>query len=564
MAKAKKATIKFQKNKLKQTVERRKKNTKFKQQVARRQARRNRGPDKTAASAEPKGETAEQKDSEETTDDQGDVSAFFAGYVLDPEESLDLNNDIEADLNALDQFTAVVDDEIMETDEVKAETNDAQPESEDDEEEDDEDMEEEEEELMESNDELEDDESEEDDDANGEIVTMDMFRNWSREADQKSPQALKRLLLAFRAIARSDEDIEEPSQHIVLSKKHNHPSKTKYWPKIAPVVELYLNNATRLLKDFDQDDMIQWAVSHLQPLATYFGYFQKASTEYLRVLLDRWADTTLSSETRQKVYQTIRDFAATAIDAEKKSYLGHVLKGSYLVFARRAVKINAASLPVVQQMLEEAADFYTIDTKNSAVHAQVYVRQLATHLKNAKKASTIDSFKAIYTWQFINCLEFWGNVLSVTCDPVSGAQSPMQAIVYPLIEVALHTLRLNPTAQFLPLRIHILKMLTNIIDATGYYIPLAPHLFEIFGNDIFKSQPDVASLEPFDWDLHLKTPKEYMHTKVYQDAVFKAVYDGLVDFYACFGLSVAFPELAIPAIDKVTYSRGECSKKVRY
>jgi nucleolar complex protein 2 len=38
---------------------------------------------------------------------------------------------------------------------------------------------------------------------------------------------------------------------------------------------------------------------------------------------------------------------------------------------------------------------------------------------------------------------------------------------------------------------------------------------------------------------------------MYQDAVYNVMYDNMVNFYACFGMSIAFPELAIPAIDKV-------------
>jgi hypothetical protein len=33
--------------------------------------------------------------------------------------------------------------------------------------------------------------------------------------------------------------------------------------------------------------------------------------------------------------------------------------------------------------------------------------------------------------------------------------------------------------------------------------------------------------------------------------VYRVVYDSIVDYYACFGLSIAYPELAIPAIAKV-------------
>lgn len=231
----------------------------------------------------------------------------------------------------------------------------------------------------------------------------------------------------------------------------------------------------------------------------------------------------------------------------------NALKGVYLVFANRSTKINETSLPVIQQMMDEAADLYTVYPKLSYEHANVYVRQLADHLKKAKKEQTVESFKKIYTWQFVSCLDFWASVIAVTCDPAIGESSPMQAIVHPLVEVCLHTIRLNPTAQFLPLRIHLIRTLTGVIDSTGYYIPLAPYLFEILSSDIFKGKGAVdVELPEFDWTLHLKTPKAYMSAKCYQDAVFNVMYDGLIDFYACLGLSIAFPELAIPAIDKVT------------
>jgi nucleolar complex protein 2 len=268
--------------------------------------------------------------------------------------------------------------------------------------------------------------------------------------------------------------------------------------------------------------------------------------------LDRWSDVALSEETRNHCFKAISHFATTAIDANRKNYMPNALKGVYLVFANRATKINETSLPVIQQMLEEAGDIYAVDSRSSYEHASVYVRQLADHLKKAKKEQTVESFRKIYTWQFVSCLDFWASVIAATCDPSVGESSPMQAIVHPLVEVCLHAIRLNPTAQFLPLRIHLIRTLTGLIDATGYYIPLAPYLFEILSSDIFKGNQAVQTdLPEFDWSLHLKTPKNYMQAKNYQDSVYNVMYDSLIDFYACLGLSIAFPELAIPAVDKV-------------
>ncbi|KAG1468754.1 hypothetical protein G6F56_003655 [Rhizopus delemar] len=231
--------------------------------------------------------------------------------------------------------------------------------------------------------------------------------------------------------------------------------------------------------------------------------------------------------------------------------MSNVLKGAYLVFANRATKLNETSFPVIQQMIGEAADLYTVEPQLSFEHAHVYVSQLADHLKKAKKEQTVENFKKIYTWQYVGCLDFWANVISTTCDPSTGETSPMQAVVHPLVELCLHTMRLNAVAQFLPLRIHLIRTLTGLMDSTGYYVPLAAFLFESLANDALKGKTEDVELPEFEWDLQLKTPRAYLSSKMYKDAVFNTAYDSLIDFYACLGLSIAFPELAIPAIDKL-------------
>lgn len=55
-----------------------------------------------------------------------------------------------------------------------------------------------------------------------------------------------------------------------------------------------------------------------------------------------------------------------------------------------------------------------------------------------------------------------------------------------------------------------------LIDSTGFYIPLAPFLFEMLGNDIFQIKPIQDIDEAFEYEYYLKTPKEYLQTKVYQ------------------------------------------------
>lgn len=76
------------------------------------------------------------------------------------------------------------------------------------------------------------------------------------------------------------------SQHIVLTKKVRHPAKTKLWPKLEKVVRLFLNNCVRFLRDLEQDDLVEYTLTQLEPCTVYFGCFPKAAREYLRVSLE--------------------------------------------------------------------------------------------------------------------------------------------------------------------------------------------------------------------------------------------------------------------------------------
>lgn len=57
---------------------------------------------------------------------------------------------------------------------------------------------------------------------------------------------------------------------------------------------------------------------------------------------------------------------------------------------------------------------------------------------------TQDAFKSVYNWQFVHAVDFWSLVLSSSCEKERIAQygeSPLQQLLYPLIQVALGAIR---------------------------------------------------------------------------------------------------------------------------
>ncbi|KAI8979027.1 Noc2p family-domain-containing protein [Pilobolus umbonatus] len=574
MGKEKKSTIKFQKKQLKTVVKRRKDAKKFKRQVQNRQIRRGAPRAEKEEEKSIKTELAEEEEGKPSAPEVK-VEDYFCNFTIDAEESLDLSDDEEEDADALDEFDANDHPKIksaLEADKVEEEEEEEELE---------EDMEEDMEEDLEEESE---EESEDDSEMEGEnmqvsensiLVTPALYKEWLVEVDGLSPKAWKKMLLAFRSIVRSDEEKEFTyyvqnskvytqivketlkaaypilSQHIYFLKKEKYPGRTKNWPKLEKPVRLFLNNCVRFLRDLSDDEMIQYVIEHLLPCTLYFGCFPKISREYLRVLLDRWSDISLTEETRHACFKAISQLATT-IDVHRKSYMPTVLKGVYLIYANRVTSMNETNRALIEQLKREGAEIYKTDMALGYEHANIYVRQLVDRLKEAKKSHTVESFKMIYTWQYINCLDFWMNIIGSTCDVTDTTPSHMQELIHPLINLCLHTIRLNPTAQFLPLRIHLLRTMITFMANTGFYVPLAPFLFEILAGDIFKSHPQS---EPngihIDWDLKLKVPKHYLNTKEYQTAVFDIMKECFIDFYDSVGASMAFPELVIPAVEKL-------------
>ena len=123
----------------------------------------------------------------------------------------------------------------------------------------------------------------------------------------------------------------------------------------------------------------------------------------------------------------------------------------------------------------------------------VYIRQLAIHLRTAttsgkKEAQQVSmcvrrctlviilvlSLQSVYNWQFVHCLDLWGRVLGHMPHP------KLCPLIYPLVQVVLGTVSLQPSPRYYPLRLHLTNTLLDITIATDTFIPTAPLLLEVF------------------------------------------------------------------------------------
>lgn len=158
----------------------------------------------------------------------------------------------------------------------------------------------------------------------------------------------------------------------------------------------------------------------------------------------------------------------------------------------------------------------------------------------------------------------------------TNKSSPLQPLIYPVIQVILGTIKLNPSSQYFPLRFHLVEALLRLSRLTGVYIPLAPTLLEPLDSALMKAsssskKSDKTVLKPVEFETTLRVSSTYLSgpsSKIYRDQIGSKIVQLLSQFFELYVLNPAFPELVLPAITIIKkwlkkYGGG-CGPKVRH
>lgn len=55
----------------------------------------------------------------------------------------------------------------------------------------------------------------------------------------------------------------------------------------------------------------------------------------------------------------------------------------------------------------------------------------------------------------------------------------LRPLIYPLVQVMVGVVSLQPSARYYPLRLHVVRTLLQLSSSTGSYIPVASYLLEV-------------------------------------------------------------------------------------
>ena len=152
------------------------------------------------------------------------------------------------------------------------------------------------------------------------------------------------------------------------------------------------------------------------------------------------------------------------------------------------------------------------------------------------------------------CTQFTCGLLG---EATTKGDESLKLLVHPVVQIAKGVVKLVPTRQFIPLRFHIARILTELQAKTGAFIPILPLALQVLSLTDFSGKAAAKfSVRPLNLQCCLKAdPAE----TGYHKAVADAIYDTILGVCQVLGSDIAFPELMTqPMFILKTFLRNKC------
>ncbi|KAI1969441.1 Nucleolar Complex 2 protein [Ophidiomyces ophidiicola] len=416
-------------------------------------------------------------------------------------------------------------------------------------------------------------------DTSDNYLQLSTVQQWQKSmSETHSLRATRQVVLAFRRAAYVDEDdnedhkynISDPNvYHEVLVTaleqvpkvlNHHIPIKetpngkvrlsidSKKFKTLTPLIKSHTSSIHQLLSSLSDAAALRLTLSSITPMLPYLLQFRKLLKVVIKTVVGHWSESSNSEATRISAYLVLRRLMRIGDAGIREA----VLKTTYEGIVKGSRNTTAHTLAGINLMKNSAAELWGMDQDIAYTTGFTSIRQLAIHLRGSIVNPTKDSYKIVYNWQYVHSLDFWSRVLSMHCDCIveakAGGQSALRPLIYPVVQITLGAMRLIPTAQYFPLRFQLIRSLLRVSLATNTYIPLASALLEVLNSAEMKKPPKPSTLKPLDFSTCIRAPKTYLRTRVYQDGVAQEVLELFSEFFVLWTKSIAFPELSLPVV----------------
>ncbi|XP_043195334.1 nucleolar complex protein 2 homolog [Amphibalanus amphitrite] len=332
-----------------------------------------------------------------------------------------------------------------------------------------------------------------------------------------------------------------------LESSEKDPSRCKRWPQVKGPVKRFLTDVIQLLASSGSAAMQRALLRHLLAMTPYLATEQRLCSQLVSRLVALWS----AGEEEVRVLAFVNLYRLTR--RNQAALLDTVLMKAYLAYVKNCAFTSAQSWPHIHLMRRSLVELYSIDPSMSYQRAFLYIRQLAIHLRNAKLDKK--KFQVVYNWQYVHCLLLWSALIG------EDRSEELRLLLYPLTQIMLGTVNLITTSRHYPLRLHVVRALTQLSAATNTFIPVLPLLLQVLHQTDFNKRSSRVSMRPLDLSCMLRFSEAELKENGFRDGVFDGVLSALVEYLHVECCSLAFPELVVLARIQLKEFLSKC--KVR-
>ena len=285
------------------------------------------------------------------------------------------------------------------------------------------------------------------------------------------------------------------------------PTSSKKWTLYHKSVRNYLKGVIELLGKITEPTILTFVLRELQNSVFLVPCFPKLVKPFIKSLLALW---TGQDEQIQLFAFLALQSIASLFKNSNSSIFEVTLKLMYLEFMRRSKFHSVYTKDRIQFMLNCLLEMYSMDDgKSSYPLAFAYIRQLAMHLRNALTNLEKEKIQMVYNWQFLYCLDFWSKLLALKLNP------NMDSLIYPLIQVALGTVKLQKSPQYFPFHLRVIEILNEMGRKCSIFIPVSQYLLDIVGECDSGAKKNTAS-KLLDLSLIVKVSKVVSQSRIFK------------------------------------------------
>eukprot|EP00039_Didymoeca_costata_P009682 m.128942 g.128942 ORF g.128942 m.128942 type:complete len:780 (-) comp14568_c0_seq6:1072-3411(-) len=418
------------------------------------------------------------------------------------------------------------------------------------------------------------------------VLTVDKVNTWVKGMKNNEIGAMKKMIRVFYDVCGRKKDSDTESKYTLASgatynalvknslwyipKVLDHhlkvenpkadrgaplPTTAKGWKKLRAPIKILLQSILELFSELADGDAKCFALRQCLQLCPYYASFPKINRVLFKKMLHIWSRE--SEAARVAAFLVIRKQAIVS----PYPFIDVCLKGVYLTFIRNCKFPTPSVRPILTFMLNSVVEIYSLDMNSTYQHAFVYIRQLAIHLRNAMVLKKKDHLKHVYNWQFVYALKVWTKVISGVLKLDKTNDQELRPLIYPLVQVIMGVIKLIPTSSYFPIRFQCIRMLLDVIQTTGVYIPLSSQIFDTLNVAEMNKRPKPVTGKPLDLQTIIKVNKKDLITPQFQDAVTQEVFELGLRYNTYLAYSIAYPEMTFVDAIRLKSFFKKCKNK---